>query len=270
MPDGFQRVAIVGCGLIGGSIELALRARRVPPDLVALDRGDDLGAVAGADLVILATPIAETIRLLPEVARHAPSALLTDTGSTKAAVVAAADGLRFIGGHPVAGAAAAGRAAADADLFRGRPWILTPGAAPDAADVARLGGWIEALGATVHRLEAAAHDRLFALVSHLPQMTASALMHVVGTACGAEGLALAGAGLRDTTRLAGSPAGIWNDIQTTNRDNVMDAIDLLIAALTRLRDDPEGTALTSVFDSAAMWRTVLTSGSTPPVPPADR
>ena len=270
MPDGFQRVAIVGCGLIGGSIELALRARREPPALVALDRGDDLAGVTGADLVILATPIAETIRLLPEVARYAPSALLTDTGSTKAAVVAAAADLRFVGGHPVAGAAAAGRSAADADLFRGRPWILTPGEHSDAADLARLSGLIEDLGATVHPLEPAAHDRLFALVSHLPQMTASALMHVVGTACGAEGLALAGAGLRDTTRLAGSPAGIWNDIQTTNRDNVVEAIDLLIAALTRLRDDPRGTALTSVFDSAARWRDVLTTVSARPLPPAGR
>lgn len=270
MPDGFQRVAIVGCGLIGGSIELALRARREPPDLVMLDRGDDLARLSGADLVILATPVAETIRLLPEVARQAPSALLTDTGSTKAAVVAVASGMRFIGGHPVAGAAAAGRSAADAALFRGRPWILTPSADSEAADLGRLTGWIETLGAIVHSLEPAAHDRLFALVSHLPQMTASALMHVVGTACGAEGLALAGAGLRDTTRLAGSPAGIWKDIQSTNRDNVVEAIDLLIAALTRLRDDPAGTALTSVFDSAARWREVLTSGGATARPPADR
>lgn len=270
MPDGFRRVAIVGCGLIGGSIELALRARREPLDLVTLDRGDDLARLSGADLVILATPIAETIRLLPEVARQAPSALLTDTGSTKAAVMAAASGMRFIGGHPVAGAAAAGRSAADAQLFRGRPWIVTPGAESDAADLARLRVLIEGLGAAVRPLEAGAHDRLFALVSHLPQMTASALMHVVGTACGAEGLALAGAGLRDTTRLAGSPAGIWTDIQTTNRENVVEAIDLLVAALTRLRDDPGGTALTTVFDSAARWRDVLTSGGAPAGPPADR
>jgi prephenate dehydrogenase len=254
----FRRIAIIGCGLIGGSILLALRERQPEAEVIALDRGDDLARVRGADLVVLAVPIREIIAILPDLRPHlAPDALVTDTGSTKAAVVDAAAGLRFIGGHPIAGAAASGRNAARSDLFDGRPWILTPTSAVDEHDQARLRRLLESLGARVHVLGANEHDRLLAVVSHLPQLTVSALMYVAGACAGDDGLAVAGSGLRDSTRLASSPADIWRDIVATNRANVTAAIDALIEALSQLRDDDDGQQLQHVFESAARWKQIL-------------
>jgi prephenate dehydrogenase len=171
----FRRIAVVGCGLIGGSILLALRERQPQAEVITLDRGDDLARVRGADLVVLAVPIRVIIAILPDLRPHlTPDTLVTDTGSTKAAVVDAAAGLRFIGGHPIAGAAASGPTAARPDLFDGRPWILTPTSAVDEPDVARLRRLLESLGAHIHVLGADEHDRLLAVVSHLPQLTISA------------------------------------------------------------------------------------------------
>jgi prephenate dehydrogenase len=253
-----RRVAIVGRGLIGGSIERAARERLHGLELIVLDRGDSLTRAADADLIVLSAPIGEIVGLLgalrPIVAE---ATLITDTGSTKTGIVSAAAGMRFIGGHPIAGAAASGLAAARADLFAGRPWVLTPSADTDPGDLERLRAFVGSLGASPHTLDAAEHDRLFAYVSHLPQLVVSALMDVVGTAVGAEGLALAGSGLRDSTRLAGSPAGIWRDIVRTNDANIGPAIDALIVALTRLRADPDGGELIALFERAARWRAAL-------------
>jgi prephenate dehydrogenase len=253
-----RRVAIVGRGLIGGSIELAARERLPGIEVIALDRGDSLAPAADADLIVLAAPIGAILgrfaALRPIIT---PGTLVTDTGSTKGAIVAAAAGLRFIGGHPIAGAAASGREAARPDLFAGRPWVLTPTAATDSADLERLRTFIERLGAIPHVLEAGEHDRLFAFVSHLPQLVISALMDVVGSAVSADGLALAGSGLRDSTRLAASPPDIWRDIVRSNDANIGSAIDALIQALVRLRDDPKGGALGATFEGAARWRAAL-------------
>src|SRR5205085_1388617 len=134
-------------------------------------------------------------------------AVITDVGSTKRLIVAAADrheSLTFIGGHPMSGAASGGFAAARPDMFERRPWILTPGTG-DGYALARLEGFITGVGAVPHIMTADLHDRLVGAISHLPQVTASALMHVVGTLAGDAGLELAGPGLMDTTRLAASP-----------------------------------------------------------------
>lgn len=260
-PPGFGRVVVIGHGLIGGSIALAAAERMPEVTVTTVDRGDDLRAVGDADLVVLAAPVAQILELLPALAPMiCPATVLTDTGSTKAAIVEAAVGMRFIGGHPIAGAAASGRAAARADLFAGRPWILTPTAASDPGDLARLTAFVESLGAHAHRLAADEHDRLFAHLSHLPQLVASALMDVVGSRVGEDGLAIAGAGLRDTTRLAASPPDIWRDIVHTNHAHVRAALDDVIAALTSLRDDLDGEGLTRTFDSAARWRSALDRG----------
>ena len=257
----FRRVAIVGRGLIGGSIELALGARGTS-GIVALDRGDDLAGVAGADLVILSAPILENIRLLPLVRTYvSPDTLITDTGSTKRAIVAAAAGLRFIGGHPVAGAAASGREAARADLLAGRPWALTPTARTVEEDLGRLMRFIDGLGASVQVLDPVEHDRIFALVSHLPQLVVSALMDEVGTRAGERGLVLGGAGLRDSTRLASSPPEIWCDILETNRDNIEQALDGLISSLASLQRDAHGERLRAIFERAARWKGTLDSRS---------
>jgi prephenate dehydrogenase len=166
--------------------------------------------------------------------------------------------VRFIGGHPLAGAATGGFDAARADLFRGKPWIVTPDERDDAADVERLTSFVAALGARPRTMHPDAHDRLMAYLSHLPQLAVSALMEVVGEHTGADGLALAGGGLRDTTRLASSPATTWRDVAATNSEAVSEALDEMIAALQRLKADlSSGQELQRVFDSAEKWKRVL-------------
>ena len=284
--DGpFGRIAIVGFGLIGASIALAARRRWTAIKITAIDRpdvvssalragtadagGDSLALCTGADLVILAAPVQTNIRILGELSTLVTGpALVTDVGSTKRHMAREArrlpERLPFVGGHPLAGASTGGRDAARADLFAGHPWILT--ATDDRHEaVGRLTRFIEALGARVHRMTPDAHDRAVAYLSHLPQLLASALMHVVGEQTGEAGLALAGAGLRDTTRLATSPADIWRDIASTNRDNIGHAIDDVIQVLSRMRPEQPGSsdALASTFESAAHWKGVLDSSREP-------
>lgn len=236
------------------ALELAHAARAV--DVAA----DDLGMLAEVDLVILAAPVLTNIGLMPRLADAiAGEAVITDVGSTKSAIVAAArclpERLVFIGGHPLAGAAHGGIASARPDLFHERQWILTPQAGHRADALTRLEDFARGLGAQPRTMSAADHDRLAGWVSHLPQLTASALMKVVGEAVGEDGLASAGRGLRDTTRLADSPATIWVDVCRTNRDTIAESLDRLIAELQRLRDGLDDPAvIQSVFEAAAAWR----------------
>jgi prephenate dehydrogenase len=158
----------------------------------------------------------------------------------------------------MAGAARGGAANARADLFAGRPWILTPAHGNSGDAVARLEAFVSGLGGVPHLMTPELHDRFVGIVSHLPQLTASALMHVVGTLAGDAGLAIAGAGLIDTTRLATSPPDIWKDIAATNADVLSEALDQLIRALTEMRNTLEtGEALDAVFTSAYRWRTAI-------------
>jgi prephenate dehydrogenase len=276
-PPIFGKIGIVGLGLIGGSI--ALRARELWPSslVIAVDQkdvletamrlqaidvaADDLVVLAEANLVVLAAPVRQNIELLEQLDENVRQpAIITDTGSTKRDVVAAAAKLpprfTFIGGHPLAGAAQGGLERARPDLFEGRPWILTTQAATDRSEpLDKLSAFVRALGAEPRVMGADAHDRLLAYLSHLPQLTASALMHVVGDAVGQDGLSLAGRGLADTTRLAASPDDIWKDIAATNRDEIGPALDALIEVLRELRRDlAEGDRLGEVFTDARRWR----------------
>ena len=258
----FRRLAVVGNGLIGGSVVLAARRAWPGIDTVALDAGDALSAAAGADVVVLAAPVRANIALLDAIQPHVgPATVVTDTGSTKRAICGAAaarPAIAFIGGHPMAGAAKGGAANARADLFDGRPWILTPGAGTTADAAARLDTFVSGLGAVPHVMTPDLHDRFVGAVSHLPQLTASALMHVVGKLAGDAGLEIAGPGLMDATRLAGSPPDIWKDIAATNEDVLREALDQLIGTLTGLRDTLDsGEAIESVFASASRWRAAL-------------
>ena len=261
----FRRVAIVGNGLIGGSVRLAARRAWADIETAALDAGDDLAGVGGADLVVLAAPVRANIALIDRIQPHITAAtVVTDTGSTKRAIAAAAaahPSMDFIGGHPMAGAAKGGAANARADLFDGRPWILTPGARTPSEMAGRLDTFVGGLGAVPHVMTPELHDRFVGAVSHLPQLTASALMHVVGKLAGDAGLEIAGPGLLDATRLAASGPEIWKDIASTNEDVLRDALDQLIRTLTDLRNTLEtGEAVNSVFASAARWRAALERG----------
>jgi prephenate dehydrogenase len=276
----FQKVGIVGLGLIGGSIALAAREIWPTSLVIGVDNkdvletamrlhaidvaADDPVVLAEADLVILAAPVRQNIELLGMLDENVRQpAVVTDVGSTKRAVVEAARALptrfRFIGGHPLGGAARGGLEHARSDLFTGRPWLLTPtGEGDPGGAVDRLSQFIRALGAEPRLMDVATHDRLLAYLSHLPQLTASALMGVVGEAAGPDGLALSGKGLADTTRLASSPADIWKDIVATNADEIGPALDALIAVLQDLRRDlPDGETLVDVFNDAARWRRTL-------------
>jgi prephenate dehydrogenase len=279
----FERIGIVGLGLIGGSIALAARQLWPSSLVVAVDNkdvletamrlhaidvaADDLVVLAEVDLVILAAPVRQNLALLSELDEYVRGpAVVTDTGSTKREIVDAARLLpprfRFIGGHPLGGAAVSGLEYARPDLFKDRPWLFTPTSDAASEPLDRLMSFATALGAVPEVVDVDTHDRLLAFVSHLPQLTASALMQVVGEAVGERGLGLAGRGLVDTTRLAASRAEIWKDIAATNADEVGRALDTLIDLLGDLRRDLEtGDKLTDVFRQAEYWRRKLT-GST--------
>jgi len=278
-PIVFPKIGIVGLGLIGGSIALAAREIWPTSLVIGVDNkdvletamrlhaidvaADDLIVLAEADVVILAAPARQNIALLAELDQNVRQpAVVTDVGSTKRAIVEAARTLparfTFVGGHPLAGAARGGLEHARTDLFKGRPWLLTPSGDGSGEAVEKLSAFARALGAEPQIMDAAAHDRVLAFLSHLPQLTASALMQVVGDGVGGKGLALAGRGLVDTTRLASSPADIWRDVAATNADELGAALDALIALLEELRADlHDGDRLADVFAGAARWRDAL-------------
>ena len=277
-PMIFEKVAIIGLGLIGGSIALATRQIWPKCLVIGVDKkdvleramvrhaidvaADDPVVISEADLVILAAPVRQNIELLGDLEQHVPrAAIVTDVGSTKREVVERArclpPRLTFVGGHPLGGAPHGGIDYARGDLFKGRPWLFTPTDDTAGPSLDRLLAFVTALGAEPHLMTPSEHDRLLAYVSHLAQLTASALMHVVGEEAGPQGLALTGRGLADTTRLAASPATIWMDICSTNSDEIRRALDGLIQELEAVRDDLEGDRIERVFDSAAAWRAML-------------
>lgn len=278
-PPPFEKVAIVGLGLIGGSIALAARRHWPACLVIGVDRkdvlekamvlhaidvaADDPVVMAEADLVVLAAPIEQNIDRLADLERHvATPAVVTDVGSTKRTTVEAArqlpSRLTFVGGHPLGGAPRGGVEHARPDLFVGRPWLFTPEGTVAAGVVERLSEFVRTLGAEPHLLDPEEHDRLLAFVSHLPQLAASALMHVVGNRAEERGLALTGRGLSDATRLASSPPDIWRDICRSNADAIGDALDDLIAELEALRAGLDtGAEIDRVFESAGAWRAHL-------------
>jgi prephenate dehydrogenase len=279
MSARFERVAIIGVGLIGGSFALALKAAGACGSIVGVGRNPDnlararaLGvidaeaadpaqAAQGADLVLLAAPVAQTPEILAALApRLAPGMLITDAGSTKRDVAAAARGAlgaraaQFVPGHPIAGAETSGVDAARADLFRGKRVILTPFEENAAEDVARVEAAWKACGAQVSRLTPEAHDAVYAAVSHLPHLLAYALVHEFAGRDDRDQLFdNAGAGFRDFTRIASSHPEMWRDICMANRDLLQaeclryrDALDALRGLLER----GDAAALEQVFTEA--------------------
>ena len=240
-----SRLAIVGTGLIGTSVGLAAKQTGVAhvagfdPDSqalrVALKRGAvDLAArapaeaVAGAELVIVAAPVADLpARVLEVLELVGEDCAVSDVGSTKSAVcAAAADDNRFIGGHPVCGSETSGPEYASADIFAGATWFLTPQAGTDPDRYRMLHGFVASLGALPVAIDAAAHDRLVALTSHLPHALSNLLVNQAGSTRveGHEPLASAGGSLRDMTRVAGANPRIWVDIFLENAAPLREAL----------------------------------------------
>jgi prephenate dehydrogenase len=260
-----RTVAVLGAGLIGGSIALACRAAGVERVVVtdrdpavrerARDRGladvvaeDVAAAVADADLVVAAIPTPAVPEALAVAATHAPgTALLTDASSLKRQVTgdvearlhrAGVDPGRYIGGHPMAGSERSGPDAADGTLFQGATWVLTPTAATHDATLHAVSALLRRFGARVLALPPERHDELVAVVSHLPQVAASALAAVAADAIAASGetvLAVAGGGFRDTTRIAASDPDLWLPILGGNRAAVLAALDHYLGRLGGLR-----------------------------------
>ncbi len=241
----FERMAVAGVGLIGGSLALAARKAGLVRHVVGFGRGeanlrlarergivdeytlDPLVAARDADLLFLSVPV----RALGPVVRACapslkPGAVVTDAGSVKSAVVDAVErelppGVAFVGGHPIAGGEQAGAGSADATIFLGQRCLLTPGRTSSAAAVAKVRALWEGVGMVVSELDAGRHDEILARVSHLPHVLAFALMNSVADE---EALTYAGASFRDLTRIAASPTEVWRDIFLANRGATREAL----------------------------------------------
>ena len=278
-PSAFSKIAVVGLGLIGGSIALAIKNKWPQALVIGIDdktvlekamliyaidvASDDPMLMTEADLVILAAPVRENCRVLANLEDHVVGeAVVTDVGSTKRDICEASEQLlkrlRFVGGHPLGGAPKGGIENARSDLFSQRPWLFTPTESTCDKSLAKLQTFVAGFGALPHVMTPAEHDRMLASLSHLPQLVASTLMHAVGSKVGTHGLGLTGRGLSDTTRLASSPADIWKDIYASNSDNVGAALNEFIETLETLRDDlNRGVEIERVFASARTWRNAL-------------
>lgn len=250
-----RTVAIVGVGLIGGSFGLALRKAGFDGELIgvsspralaagleagAIDRGGTFEEIGqSADLIYLSQPvdrILSTIPLLAEVA-HA-NCLITDAGSTKTPIVDAAAAARlkqFIGGHPIAGKEQRGVGAADADLFRKRPYVLTP-VAEDTSRTSEFRSWLGRIGANVIDMSPGEHDATVALTSHLPQLLSSALAATLAKQDNRNLDQVFGQGLLDMTRLALSAPDVWGSILSTNSEAITNALDSFLSSLYDLRN----------------------------------
>jgi prephenate dehydrogenase len=267
-----RRAAVVGTGLIGGSVGLALRQRGWhvtgdDHDPGRLARALELGAIDAtgtdpdAEITFLATPV----RAVAEAATAALAAtrgIVTDVGSVKASIVAAVDHPRFVGGHPMAGSELEGIDGADPDLFAGAVWVLTPTAATDDDALALLRSVLTGLGADVVALAPEHHDALVAVVSHVPHLTAAALMQLADDRSTEHRalLRLAAGGFRDMTRIASGHPGIWPDICAENRTAIVDVLDGLLRSLQEVRavvagDDRQG--LLAVLEQARAARANL-------------
>jgi prephenate dehydrogenase len=250
-----MRVAVVGLGLIGGSVALAARERAGAQvsgwdddpavRAAALERGaveiaaaSVAEAVADAEAVFVAVPVGALPTMVAQVLAHAaPGCVVSDVGSTKRTIVAAVNDQRFVGGHPLAGAETAGILHARADLFEGATWYLTPASDTSGVLFERLHRLIATLGAKPTAIEPDVHDTMLALVSHLPHVLANLLVNQAVDMLGAQGgrLPATGPSFRDATRVAGAPSAIWTDIYLSNRDALTERIDATIGQLAEVR-----------------------------------
>ncbi len=257
------RALVVGTGLIGGSIALSLRERGwhvsgldADPARTAeaLSTGviDQVGDDLEAEIVFVATPataVAEEVGRILSTPQRRQDAVVTDVSGVKTAIVKAADHPRFIGGHPMAGSEQIGLRGAAPDLFEGAVWVLTPTSATDIDAFDRLQSVVAELGADVLVLTPDDHDRLVAVVSHVPHLVAATLMNAATVGAEQNGalLRLAAGGFRDMTRVAAGHPGIWPDICSENAGPIVDALEALVAELTQMRDRVASNDRASIF-----------------------
>jgi prephenate dehydrogenase len=272
------RAAVVGIGLIGGSVALGLRARAFDRDEVvrkaARRRGIDVAeslpeALDGADLIVAAVATLDTPAVLQEAAARAPAALLTDVASLKrpAADLAAGlpPGVRYVGGHPMAGGSPPGLDGARATLFAGRPWLIVPTQRSDASSIERVSAEARRLGALPVLVEAERHDALMAWISHLPLAVAASLARAVARAAPEAG-AFAGPGLLDTTRLAGARLDLALELWSSDPLRLAAAVDSVAGNLTELAALLRGgdrSALEAFLLEAARARETITGKTKP-------
>ena len=279
----FKKIVIFGVGLIGGSFALALRKANAVGEVVGFGRGeatlqqarqlgiiDRIGAdvareVADAELVLLATPVGQMAELMARIAPHLGThTLVTDGGSTKSDVVAAARTnlggriAQFVPAHPIAGAEKSGASAAQADLYQGKKVVLTPLPENSAESVARVRKAWELCGAVVSELTPQQHDAVFAAVSHLPHLLSFALVHDLAQRDNRDLLlSFAASGFRDFTRLAASSPEMWRDICLANREALMDELGSYMQELETLHEalaEADADALEQTFRAARELR----------------
>jgi prephenate dehydrogenase len=292
----FDKVVIIGVGLIGGSFARAMRAAGAVKTVVgvgrspqAMARALELGiidqvapiesAMRGADLVLIAAPVAQTGSILASLLPYLePGTIVTDAGSTKTDVAASARAAlggrvaQFVPGHPIAGRESNGPDAAIVDLYHGKKTVLTPLAENSPAVVARVAAaWI-ACGAIIHQLTPQEHDKVFASVSHLPHLLAYALVDDIANKPHAALLfQYAASGFRDFTRIAGSSPEMWRDISLANQSALLGELDAYLAQLTALRGmlaAGDGGAIEGVYANAQQarrrWIETIESAEAPP------
>ncbi|QGG95238.1 prephenate dehydrogenase/arogenate dehydrogenase family protein [Actinomarinicola tropica] len=274
-----RRATVVGTGLIGGSIARALRERGwrvsgVDSDDARTSRALELGVVdevgydPEAELTFVATPVGQITDAVKDALAHT-AGVVTDVGGVKASVVDAIDDPRFVGGHPMAGSEQEGVDGATADIFDGAVWVLTPVAGTDPGAFTLVRSTVASFGAEVVEVAPERHDQLVAVVSHVPHLTAAALMRLASTRAEEQGglLRLAAGGFRDMTRIASGHPGIWPDICESNRAAIVQTLDELVAALREMRevvDASDRSRLLGALGEARRARNTLPARSSRP------
>ena len=283
----FDVIAIIGVGLIGGSLGMAARQRGLVGRVIGVGRNErrlsravELGAIdestldtergaARADLVVVCTPVRLVVPTIERIAPHLkPAVVVTDVGSVKGEIVSGAqavlaDGASFVGGHPMAGSEESGVEAARADLFEGATYVITTTDNTDPSALGRLMSFAQSLGANPLIMTPEEHDRAVALISHLPHVLAAAALQVASEAerdAPGHVFSLAAGSFRDLTRVAASHPVLWRDICLSNRAAIVDALrgfEQRLAALREVIESGSEAELESVFEEAKRLRDLL-------------
>lgn len=278
-----KKIVIFGVGLIGGSVALALKKAGSTAQIVGLGRSteslqtalalgvidvastDIASAVQNADLILIATPVAQTPAILKAIQPHlSPNTIITDAGSTKSDVLAyaqatlGAQAKQFVGGHPIAGAEKSGVSAATVDLYSNKNVVLTPIQDNSVDAIQQVKNLWQSCGANVSEMSAATHDSIFAAVSHLPHLLAFALVDDIASRPNAEQLfGFAASGFRDFTRIAGSHPEMWRDISLANKTALLSELNAYQAELAQLKqllENEDGAGLQALFERASTAR----------------